>query len=331
MSIGEYPKHDRYGRYLLPDPDTGHERAYTRVTTLGKTISDLFGLMRWQNRMTAKGIAVRPDLYALAAATPVDDKKAMDKLTDDAKEAAAASSGANTGTAVHAFSEAFDRGQRPEVPKEWKPDIEAYRQATSHLHMDSDHIECILLNREFDVAGTADRILTVPGAGRVVADVKTGKTLDWGWGEIAVQLALYAGAEFALDRLTGRWEPMPEVNREWGLVIHLPAGQGRCDLYRMDLLAGHHGAELCRDVRAWRKRNGLSRPYVAVETRGDDPSTDADTGDGHREPDPPYGERIAAATTVAELENLWREARKRGLWTTALTRQARERKAALSR
>jgi len=64
------PSRDHYGRYLLPDPATGEERAWTRATTWARTLSDMTGLHKWECRMVARGITLRPDLYALAAAAP---------------------------------------------------------------------------------------------------------------------------------------------------------------------------------------------------------------------------------------------------------------------
>src|SRR5574338_583746 len=61
------PKRDRYGRYLIPHPDTGKETAWTRATTFAKTVSDTFGLTKWELRMVSLGLAKRPDLLAQVA------------------------------------------------------------------------------------------------------------------------------------------------------------------------------------------------------------------------------------------------------------------------
>ena len=108
-----------YGRYKLPDPATGKTFAYTRVTTFAKAIRDTFALTQWELRMATKGLATRTDLMALAAATPLDDKKTLNKIADDAKEAAAASAGARTGSALHKFGEAVDRGETIAIPAPW--------------------------------------------------------------------------------------------------------------------------------------------------------------------------------------------------------------------
>jgi hypothetical protein len=92
------PKHDRYGRYLLPDPQTGKEQAWTRVSTVARTLADEYGLTQWKLRMAAKGIALRPDLIAAAAAADVDaDKKRLDEIAESAMERAGAGAGRQPG------------------------------------------------------------------------------------------------------------------------------------------------------------------------------------------------------------------------------------------
>src|SRR5690606_4192456 len=48
---------DRWGRYLLPDPQTGEIRPFTRTTTLAGTITDTYGIHRWEPRGVARGLA----------------------------------------------------------------------------------------------------------------------------------------------------------------------------------------------------------------------------------------------------------------------------------
>ena len=258
------PSRDRYGRYLLPDPDSGEVRAWTRATTWAKTLSDTTGLHKWECRMVAKGITLRPDLYALAAAAPADDVTALDTLTEAAREAAAASASANLGTALHRFTERHDRGELVAPPEPWAADLAAYTATlrAEGITIDPAHIERITPVPGLGAAGTLDRIAKVPGHGLVIADVKTGQDLRWSWGEIAVQLAIYA---HGAGLWTGRgYDPMPEVSQERALVIHLPAGQARCELHWLDIAAGWDAARLATAVRAWRARRDLTAPYATA-------------------------------------------------------------------
>jgi predicted GIY-YIG superfamily endonuclease len=254
------PSRDQYGRYLLPDPETGEPRAWTRATTWARTLSDLTGLHKWDCRMVAKGITMRPDLYALAAAH--DDTLALDTLTEAAREAAAASAPANLGTALHKFTERHDRGEDVTPPDPWAADLAAYTAAlrAEGITIDPGWIERITPVVALGAAGTLDRIASVPGHGLVIADVKTGQALRWSWGEIAVQLALYAHGA-GLWNGTG-YDPMPPVSLERALVIHLPAGQARCDLYWLDITAGWEAAQIAAAVRGWRNRRDLAAPYT---------------------------------------------------------------------
>lgn len=256
------PVRDRYGRYLLPDPATGQERAWTRATTFAKTLSDVTGLHKWECRMVAKGITLRPDLYALAAAAPADDTTALDSLTEAAKEAASASASANLGTALHRFTERHDRGELIAPPDPWAADLAAYAATmrAEGITISPAHIERITPVPCLGAAGTLDRIADVPGYGLVIADVKTGQDLRYSWGEIAIQLAIYAHGA-GLWTGTG-YDPMPPVSQERALVIHLPAGQARCELHWLDIAAGWEAAQLAATVRAWRGRRDLTAPYA---------------------------------------------------------------------
>lgn len=304
---------DRWGRYKIPHPVTGKPAAWTRATTYAKSIADTFALTKWQMRMAVKGLASRADLYALAASTPVDDRDRLDKIAEDAKEAAAASAGANSGTALHAFTEQLDRGEQPKVPAPWDADVRAY-QATLAGHgvgVGREYIECKTVIPALGVAGTFDRINTYRG-GLIIGDLKTGKNLEYGWLEIAIQLALYSRGTHIWDPRTRTFRPMPAVDQNIALVYHLPAGQARCDIYEVDIAAGWEAAQLCGEVREWRKRKGLARqlqtPVPGLVTTDD------------------LAYLIDTATTVAELERLWTVSTAHGRWTPGHTLAARARK-----
>lgn len=255
------PKRDRWGRYVIPHPDTGKEVGWTRATTWAKTCSDTFGLTKWELRMAALGLAKRPDLVAQAAtvidADDKDAKRLLDRLAADAKEAAGASTRANLGTALHSMTELIDAGTAYEAPELYRADLDAYKTATAHLGIDPNHIERIVTVPELLVAGTFDRLVTHEGR-LYVADLKTGRDLSYSWGEIAIQLALYAHAQTMWNAETGQHEPMPTVDQNLALVFHLPVGEGVCTIHTVDIAAGWEMAQTCGTVRAWRKRKGLA-------------------------------------------------------------------------
>ena len=256
----EAPK-DRWGRYLITSPD-GKQRSYTRVTTIAKATSDEGALKAWSNRMVATGLVRRSDLLA-AASTKLDDKGALSKICDQAIEAAGAHSRANLGTALHALTEQIDLGRTPEILDNLTRDIDAYRAAIkAHgITFVRDHIEQVVINDSLEYAGTLDRVVEYNGT-RYIADLKTGADLSYAWREIACQLAMYADAEHCYDWRTSTRSDMPTVNTDRGIVIHLPAGTGRCELYFVDLHAGRYGYQLAINVRNWRKRNDVYERFT---------------------------------------------------------------------
>jgi hypothetical protein len=311
------PRRDRWGRYLLPDPVTGEERAWTRATTLANTLSDPWGLVDWKLRMAVKGVATRDDLRALASALPLDTgKKQLNEVAQDAIEYAGGSSGRNMGTALHEWTAQSDRGEAPEVPSPWDRDLEAYRAALDlySVRIVPGLVEQIVCIPDLGVAGTFDRIvLWDPEA--YIADVKTAASLDYSWLEIAVQLAIYANATHIWNETAEAWEPAQPPNQSQGLVMHLPVGQARCDLFWVDLEIGWEAVTLAVDVREWRKRKDIARPF-GVDLLGRSPvqpvldlagdsamggSPEGTAGDGPPSPveDSPADETEGAPTALA--------------------------------
>ncbi len=263
------PELDRHGRYRIPDPVTGEERSWVRATTWAKTVSDLHALNGWEKRMVALGLAQRPDLLLRVAAVPdpnsTSGRGQLDRIIDQAREHAKASARANLGTALHAFAESLDLGRPlPEIPPPFDRDIAAYRNAMVAVEVSRNYVERICVVRELGVAGTMDRLVRFKHGrdGRRLpktADLKTGADLRHSWNEIAIQLALYAHADTVYDPITRQHHPMLEVNQETALVVHLPAGEGRCTLYLVDIADGWEMARLCAAVRAWRDRRDLAQ------------------------------------------------------------------------
>lgn len=351
-------KRDRWGRYLLPDPisTSKKDKAWTRATTFAKSISDTYVLSQWGQRMAIKGLAMRPDLYALTAATPIDDRDKLNGIAEQCKEAAGAKASASLGTALHAFTEQVDRGEDVTVPAPWDKDVAAYTALLEAAGLETvpELIERIVIVERYGVAGTFDRIVRVtrdlsvklPGsikpmilhAGQlVVLDLKTGRDLSYGMNEIAIQLGLYAEADALWNRDTGQYEDMPVTNPYVALVVHLPVGQAKAELIAVDINQGRAAAELCAQVRQWRKVRALSA-VVAVGEAEDPQIAEARASVARMEregaPDEvlalakvrpaSWEERIDAATSKAELSVIWTEATAAGQWTAALAERGRQ-------
>lgn len=249
----------RNGKYVIGGQD------FTRVTTFAKSIDDHYGLDRWQMRMVALGLGTRRDLYAKAASltSSNEDRSSLDEVCEEAKEAASANAGANLGTALHAFTERVDRGEQFDVPAPWDADLEAYTAtlAGAGVRVYPELMELVIVQRRLQVAGRFDRIVTIDGYPLpMIADLKTGN-VDRSWSAIGVQLALYANADEIYDPDTETSKPMPDVDKEQALVIHLPAGTGTCELYMVDIAAGWRAAQLCAEVRSWRGNRRIASKF----------------------------------------------------------------------
>lgn len=246
---------DHWGRYKLPDPDTGEVRPWTRATTLAEAMQDTFGLTGWKMRMVAVGIGLREDLQDLAAASDPDDKKQLDQLCKDAMNTAQADSRSNKGTSLHKFTQRIDQGEKVRAPRRWAADLAVYERAKQEMGILTAPTMCerVTLIPELEVAGTMDRIVKyeqVP----TIFDLKTGNDVERGAMKIAIQLALYAHGIGLWNDKTGQFDPMPRgLDMERGLVLHLPAGEATASLYEVNLVLGWRAAQLAYEVRKFRK------------------------------------------------------------------------------
>lgn len=253
---------DQYGRYLIVPQGANKPVPHTRVTTFASTLDDRYGLERWGLRMSALGFVARQDLYARLCSTRPDDKTALDKLCGEAKEAAAASAGANMGTALHSMCERIDLGEDITFPAPFDADVKAYRAAleAGGVEILPEYVERYVCLPDLQLGGKLDRIVSF-GSQPKIADLKTGADLAYSWGTIAVQLACYANAATLYNGRTHKHEPMPDVDKETALVIHLPAGRATCTLHFVDIKAGWEAAQHAAWVRQWRKRKDLAEPW----------------------------------------------------------------------
>lgn len=242
---------DRWLRPLIVPPGGGKPQPYTRVSTLAKVLDDKTALTRWKQRQTAIGIGMRPDLAAMAAAKK-DDKRAVDEVVEQAMTVAGSSVGANLGTTLHALTEHVDAGTLPEhLPGELIPDLTAYEEATKPLKMLAS--EMFVVTDDIACAGSFDRLVALPDGRIVVADLKTGQSEPSYPHAAATQIAVYSrGTPYALpEGRAGASLADAGVDQSVGLLIHLPVGQARCDLYLLDLDEGWAAALTATWARRW--------------------------------------------------------------------------------
>lgn len=276
-SNGEWIWLDR-GRYSAPCPLTGERRTWQRATNFIRALDDGYALARWSEARVAYGLSRRPGLLAHAAALTLadEDRAELASVVEQAKEAAGASDAAELGTAMHKWTERYDRKQlRPgDMPDDVLTDVAAYGGALANAGLEvwPEYIERTVCLPELGVMGTFDRLLCSRISSRLcelcpddvlfVGDLKTGlNELTYGQVKAAQQFALYAYASHVVSEARDGWEPMPRVCPHVGVMMHLPVGSGQCTLYRVDLVRGWAFVEESLRVIEVRRVKNLVTPW----------------------------------------------------------------------
>jgi hypothetical protein len=260
--------YDRYGRYLLDADGTG-PKPYTRATTLAKTLDDGRGIAVYGQRKAAKGVAVSPALTARAAVTPLDDRAAWREIIDQAEVKSGGDEKRDLGTAFHAFHEHVGDMTDDEyaaVPHELRVTYERYRAELARLGIEEVLTEFTCVNQAIGTAGKADALFRLADGRLVIGDRKTGNVVKYPHAP-AVQFAIYANADTMVtfdDSGAQVRQPMPEVDKAMALVVDITIGDeitAAVHVYEVDIWAGWYGALLAGQVRRWRNRKDLIRPY----------------------------------------------------------------------
>lgn len=228
---------DRWDRPLITPVDGGKTIAYTRVSTLAKTLDDKTALTKWMQRQVVIGMGARPDLVAVASSVRGDDRK-LDEVVKSAMSAAESERAANIGTALHSMTEKVDADTPIDTfAAEFRADLTAYKAALTGIQMVAT--EMFVVTDELQAAGTFDRLVRLPDGRVLVADLKTGKHEPNYPHGAATQMAIYSRGHL-YDPERGRVGHLPAlgIDQQHGLLIHLPAGKGVCDLYLLDLAVG---------------------------------------------------------------------------------------------
>lgn len=262
MTELEIPR-DRWGRPMIVPLGGTKPEPYTRVSTLAKTLDDKTALAKWMCRQTAIGLSERPDLVSLIGVSR-DDKRVVGDAVEKAMAAAKSDTASNIGTTLHSLTERWDDGSYDEtfVASEHHADVCAYAFAMEKIKIEAS--ELFIVCDQLKAAGTFDRIVTLPDGRMMVADIKTGQNEPKYPHGSTTQIAIYAhGTPYTPS--AGRTKPLSElgVSTTEGLLIHLPAGQQKCDLYILDLTVGWALATVATEVRRMQKSKPLT-PYTPV-------------------------------------------------------------------
>jgi hypothetical protein len=206
-------------------------------------IEDTSNLTGWACRITLIGAAARQDIIASALAAG-DDRKKLNGLVEQAKEAGGATIRRDLGTAVHKFLELKCADSWYQVPEPYADDVQAILDAIDGAEMDVvvEFSEKILVVDSIRVAGMCDLVLRHRDTGELfVADLKTGSSVKYGVLGFCCQLTTYALSDNiyvqgpAKDGSQDQRLPAPDVSRTRGIIIHCQPGSGHADLYWLTL------------------------------------------------------------------------------------------------
>lgn len=274
---------DRYERYTLVGPD-GKKVVVSRASTVIKALADTYNLNQWKQACVLRGAARRPDLATLLLSLNPDDfadKARIKALVKDAEEAGGSKTSANLGTAVHAFCEKVDTDPGflyTDIPAAHRADVVAYIAAMhkAGIGVIPDMVERTTMTPEWGgIGGTFDRIYRLADGRYVIADLKTGK-VGYDPPEMYGQFAVYQDGVMrsgVYDRkgpdgkFPGTWtKPDFDVDRDLAIIVHLPAGQGKCVLHEADLSLGRKHLDRCARIRAERREKHYLKAYAPGPT-----------------------------------------------------------------
>lgn len=229
------PEHEPHAGPCVTKRGAGCFVAYRRASSVAEALEDHFGLDQWKRRLTAEGLAKRPDLVQ---AIHTASKKEVMAICEQAFEFAGGDAASRNGTTMHALTERLDNGL--DVPAGLPANIvamlEAYEKTTKPLTiLDTEQF---VVQDKIGVAGTYDRRVELDGR-VVIGDLKTGQSLSYMAVKAPAQVAVYASGK--KYHLTGEREDHG-AEKDWGLIIHLPwtedPKQAACELRWLDLRIG---------------------------------------------------------------------------------------------
>ena len=242
---------DRHGRWYQWDGDR-----YWSVTTIIQRGVSNWPITAWSKKHIARYAVDNHDTIGQMLREGLTDeaflllRNSPDVYRDER---------ADIGTTLHALTEQMDRGTLDTIPPNHAADLDAYALATEPLKVVAT--EMFVVNDHLKAAGTLDRLVRLPDGRLVVADLKTGATEPSYPHGVTTQCAIYAHSwRYDIEKQQRlAYLPENEVSTEVGLLIHLPAGKAKCDLYLLDLTVGWQLAKTATAVRAVYKSKPIQK------------------------------------------------------------------------
>ncbi len=271
---------------LVPAPNPGVRVSMQRASTFAGILPARTGIETSEQYDLITGLAVRPDLRAMAVAAAAKrdargkaDRTLLRQIRPQALAAGGNDIAANEGTAFHALTEAHDAGLPiPQLTDDeqarYGPMLAAYAnllrrddvQLPERQYRAGTELaqELVVVHPQLRRAGRLDKVRRVRGRLAIV-DVKTGQDpAEYSQLEYAVQLAFYAHCPWVWHEHLQRYTPAPPVDREVAYVLHVPSGGDSAELIAVDIAAGWRYALLALQVEAARKDKALFLPLGRV-------------------------------------------------------------------
>lgn len=219
MTTPRQSKATAAGRFYV-NPLNGE--SYRSVTNVLSVI-DKPALKNWAAKVTAQFAVDYRDTWI-----DLPKRAAVDLIKREALRYTGAA--ADVGTAVHELAEKYVRGDvlALDCPQDGLEGYaEQFRGFLDDFKPEYLHVEATVYKDSPKYAGTLDAIVTLPGRGTFVLDIKTGGV----WPEAALQLAAYAHADYAVVGPPYRQVEIPRID---GAVI-LQLKSDRYELIEVDI------------------------------------------------------------------------------------------------
>jgi len=277
-----------------------------RPSGLSDALEDKFGLQQWASRVRMIGAGRLPSLAAQAAPLdPTEDRSELDGLAEAAFQAGGGGEKAGLGTSMHSWLERLTLdpdGTLSRAPENAVADLAAIAQCLSDNNIQVYETPGRRWVEPFVItplpaaqwaAGSPDMIANVQGCKTpAIVDLKTGRDPRRAPMSPAIQLAVYAYAEWAWWAKDEPLELAPEKREDVGYILHAPFGTGTCELIELNLDEGVKAAWLATYVRV--ARRDMKRFYTFSDL-----ATGTATGPGDSETGQAVDElkrRLAAMT-----------------------------------
>lgn len=294
---------DRYGRRILPRGD-GTAVPYTRATTLAGSLDGGHGVMVWRKYRAAWGVAQRDELIQRLRAVPADDKATIREVCDKAELIAGTEAAADQGTAAHAVLQRVDQGESiNNIHSYYQPLVRNYQEALriAGITVLPQYVERTYRCARYDIEGHPDNIYQLSDGSLVIGDKKTAADLAKAERSIAAQLALYANSEHMMNYETSQYEAVPEVRKDFALIIVINTEDWSVAIERIDIIYGWGRVRLSAELRESNRIKNIRHPYIAEghwtpKSKTVLPEAASTNGQGHYSPEA-QSAKVAAKLT----------------------------------